>query len=340
MSEHSASQWFNLRDWGVEGQGWTDTLCPYDRLPARAEKLVPPAVWDLSRSAIGICAFFETDAPAIHARWQLRSPQLGEANFQVAAFSGVDLYGDNGGAWRWIAAGHQVKDQHPEFCLVDGLSGEPRRYLLYLPLRNPVNQVEIGVPAGARFTPVAPRRAKPVVFYGTSIVHGAYASHAGMVHPAILGRRLSRPSLNLGFSGNAKMEPALADLLAELDAAVYVVDALPNMDLALVRERAEPFIRRLCQARPQVPVVLVEDRPWASYWVKPALKAMHEEKWRAFRAVYERLRGEGFVQLSYVEGRTLFGSDGEASLDASHPSDLGFMRMADILEPILRAVVN
>jgi hypothetical protein len=98
MPETSAMQWFNIRDWGVEGQGWSDTLAPYDRLPARAETLVPPTVWDLSRSAVGICAFFETDAPAIHARWQLRSPQLGEANFQVAAFSGRDLFGTDGEA--------------------------------------------------------------------------------------------------------------------------------------------------------------------------------------------------------------------------------------------------
>lgn len=339
MTEAPAIQWYNIRDWGVEGQGWSDTLCPYDRLPARAETLVPPAVWELSRSAIGICAFFETDAPAIHARWQLRSPQLGEANFQVAAFSGVDLYGDNAGTWRWIAAGHQVKDQRPEFCLIDGMAAASRQYLLYLPLRNPVEKVEIGVPAGARMTPVPPRREKPMVFYGTSIVHGAYASHPGSVHPAILGRRLNRPAMNLGFSGNARMEPALADLLAELDAAVYIIDALPNMDIGLVRERAETFIRRLCQARPGVPVVLVEDRPWSSYWVRPDIRAMHEEKWHEFRAVFRRLRDEGFVQLSYVEGRDLFGTDGEASLDSSHPSDLGFMRMADVLEPVLRAVL-
>ncbi len=239
MAETAALTWYDLRDWGVEGQGWTNTVCPYDRLPARAERLVPPQVWDLSRSAIGMCATFETDAPAIHARWQLRSAQLGEANFPVAAFSGLDLYGDNAGTWRWIAAGHQVKDQRPEFCLIDGMEGRPRKYQLYLPLRNPVDHVAIGLPAGARMTPIAPRRERPIVFYGTSIVHGAYASHAGIVHPSILGRRLHQPVMNLGFSGNAKMELALA----------------------------------------------------------------------------------------------------EASLDSSHPSDLGFVRMADALEGVLRAVV-
>lgn len=339
MAEELALTWHNPQDWGVEGKGWSDTLCPYDRLPAHAEKLVPQAVWDLSRTSIGISAMFETDAPAIHARWQLRSPQLGEANFPVSGFSGLDLYGDDGGTWRWAAAGHQVKDQRPQQCLIDGLAGGLRKFLLYWPLRNPVDKVEIGLPAGARFAPIAPRPAKPMVFYGTSIVHGAYASHAGIVHPAILGRRLNRPVINMGFSGAAKMEAEVASLLGELDAAVFVIDPLPNMDIPDVKARAEAFLRALCGARPRTPVVVVEDRPLTNAWIKPGLRDWHELKWAEYRRIYDTLRAEGLGQLSYVEGRNLFGLDSEASFDSVHPSDLGFMRMADVLEPILRAVI-
>src|SRR5690625_7315134 len=74
---------------------------------------------------------------------------------------------------------------------------------------------------------------------GTSIIHGIAASRAGMSLPAILGRRLGRDVVGLGFSGNGKMETAVAELLAEIDAAVYVVDCLPNMDADLVRGRSE-----------------------------------------------------------------------------------------------------
>src|SRR5690625_7653831 len=41
---------------------------------------------------------------------------------------------------------------------------------------------------------------------GTSIIHGIAASRAGMSLPAILGRRLGRDVVGLGFSGNGKME--------------------------------------------------------------------------------------------------------------------------------------
>ena len=332
-------RWFDIREWGVEGKGWTDTHCAYDRLPRKAEQMVPEAVWNLSRTATGMCVHFTTNATAIHARWVLRSPQLGEANFAVCGFSGLDLYADDNGTWRWAGATQNVGSQTPCVCLVNGMAGALRKYRLYLPLRNPVDRVEIGVPAGSVFEPVAPRTERPLVFYGTSIVHGAYASHSGLVHSEILGRRLNRPTINLGFSGTARMELALADLLAELDAAVYIVDTLPNMDMSLVTERAEAFVRRLRGHRPTTPIVLVEDRPLVNYWIKPAEKRYQENKWREFRRIHDMLVASGIGGLSYIEGRDLFGTDSEASLDSSHPSDLGFMRMADCLEPVLRGVL-
>ena len=55
-------------------------------------------------------------------------------------------------------------------------SGRARRYTLYLPLYNGTEMLEIGVPPGAAFHPIPPRREKPLLFYGTSILHGACAS--------------------------------------------------------------------------------------------------------------------------------------------------------------------
>src|SRR5207248_2870477 len=80
----------------------------------------------------------------------------------------------------------------------------------------------------------------------------------------ILGRRLNCPVINLGFSGNGRMDPEMASLLAELDAAVYILDCLPNLSAKEVAERTEPFVRILRKARPQTPIVLVEDRSFAN----------------------------------------------------------------------------
>lgn len=76
-----------------------------------------------------------------------------------------------------------------------------------------MSSVEVGIPKGSILAkgPVRPpEKQKPVVFYGTSITQGGCASRPGMVHTALLGRRLDRPVINLGFSGNGKMDPELA----------------------------------------------------------------------------------------------------------------------------------
>jgi len=52
---------------------------------------------------------------------------------------------------------------------------------------------------------------------------------------------------------------------------------------------------------------------------------------RAFRS----LKKAGLSRLYYVDGGSLLGSDGDATVDGSHPTDLGFMRQADALQPVL-----
>jgi hypothetical protein len=286
-----------------------------------------------------MAALFESNASRIHARWRLRTPQLGEPNFSVAGFSGLDLYAKDKDMWRWCGAGHTVRDQKPQQVLVEGILPIARKFMVYLPLRNPVVKVEIGVERGSWLKPVAPRRERPLVYYGTSIVHGAYASHAGMVHSSILGRWLDKPVINLGFSGMARMELEVADLLNELNGALYVIDALPNMEPASVKECAEKFLLRIRSAHPETPIVLVEDRPHTNAWIKPDLMKFHEANWHELNTVYRKLRQGGDRNLHYVKGRSLFGDDNEGSLDASHPSDLGYMRMAECLFPVLKKLL-
>jgi len=137
------------------------------------------------------------------------------------------------------------------------------------------------------------------------------------------------------------MEPELADLLAELDPAVYVLDCLPNMLGREVAERVVPFVRRLRAAHPETPIVLVEDRTYANAFLLPEKQARHEQSRRALREAWRQLRKEGVKHLYYMPGDSLIGGDGEGTVDGSHPTDLGFMRQADAfiktLRPLLKA---
>lgn len=336
-------RWSDLRELGLEGQGWKDTQSPYDRFPARAEGKVPASVWGLSHHSAGMHVRFTTDATAIHARWVLTSGNLAMVHMPATGVSGLDLYvKTERGEWRWLAIGRPEK-QTNEVALVTGLPPGKREYLLYLPLYNGVRSVELGVPEEATLSKAGPWGSgtrKPMVFYGTSILHGACASRPGMPHAALLGRRFNFPHINLGFSGSGRMEPAVADLMAELDASVYVLDCLPNMEASEVTERVEPFVRRLRQDHPKTPIVLVEDRSYADGFLVTSKAQRNEASRRELRAAYKRLRKAGIRDLHYLEGARLLGDDGEGTVDSSHPNDLGFMRQADaharVLGPILR----
>jgi lysophospholipase L1-like esterase len=161
-----------------------------------------------------------------------------------------------------------------------------------------------------------------------------------MAYPAILGRRLARPTVNLGFSGNGKMEMEMEVLLAEVDVAAYVLDCLPNMSPEMVTERLEPFVTALRTAHPETPIVLVENISYQAGAFIPASKSSYVDKNAALKAAYDRMNAKGIKGLYYVPGETLLGNDGEATVDGTHPTDLGFQRMADALEPVLRKVLE
>jgi lysophospholipase L1-like esterase len=221
----------------------------------------------------------------------------------------------------------------------DAVGGAGRRFTLYLPLYNGVETLEIGVPASASFRPVAPRTAKPILFYGTSIMHGACASRPGMAIPALVRRRFDRPTINLGFSGNGQMEPEVGALLAELDPAVYAIDCLPNMSPEMVAARAEPLVRQLRAARPETPILLVEDRTFTNAPFFRSTRDSHVARRAALRQAYENLRAAGVPRLAYLPGEALLGDDGEGATDGSHPNDLGFLRYADAYAAALRPLL-
>ena len=155
-----------------------------------------------------------------------------------------------------------------------------------------------------------------------------------MVHTAILGRRFNYPVINLGFSGNGRMEPEMADLLAELDPSVYVLDCLPNMNGQMVGERVAPFVERLRRARPKTPILLVEDRTYSDAFFVPSRRQRNEENHRELLRTYSRLKSEGVKHLHYLPGNRLL-----ATVDGSHPTDLGFMRQADAFYEVLRPIL-
>jgi hypothetical protein len=334
-------QWHDVTAWGAEGRimPQQERKVWFDRLPASADGAVTPSVWNLSRDSAGMMVRFKTDATAIHVHYKLRKANLAMPHMPATGVSGVDLYArDEAGQWRWVQvtkpAAQEVKAE-----IIGGLAPGFREYAAYLPLYNGVEFMSIGVKSGSKFEGLSPRE-RPIVFYGTSITHGACASRPGMVHTAILGRRLDMPVVNLGFSGNGRMDEAVGEYLVQVDAAAYVIDCLPNMGPADVSKKCVPLVKQIRAAKPDTPILLVEDRRFTNDWILPAKQKFHDENHAALKQAYETLIQDGVTGLSYIPGDRLYGDDSEGATDASHANDLGFMRQADIFEPFIRKAIG
>src|SRR5213075_673687 len=97
------------------------------------------------------------------------------------------------------------------------------------PLYKPVTIKELSLDTDARLEPPTPYAIrKPIVYYGSSITQGGCASNPGGSCQAILERRLDADFVNLGFSGNGLGEPALAEVICELDPSCIVLDFWGN----------------------------------------------------------------------------------------------------------------
>lgn len=332
--------WHDVQEWGVEGRGFNDTESFYDRLPAKAKSTVRESVWGLSRHSAGMLTRFRTNATTLHVSYEVTSKNLAMPHMPATGVSGLDLYAkDLDGRWKWVAvlppSNPVIKQQW-----VSGLTPGLREYAVYLPLYNGVKYLKIGIPKTAEWEPLIPRSSSPIVFYGTSITQGACATRPGMAHTAILGRRLDRPVINLGFSGSGTMDLAIAELLGEIDAAVYIIDCLPNMTAEDVRQRTVPFVSKLRHLRPNTPILLVEDRSYSGSWLINSQKERNVSSRTALAEQMSQLRELKFENLHYLGGESLLGADRDDTTDGSHPSDLGFQRHADAFEPVLRSLLS
>ncbi len=325
----------------LEGLGWSSERDAYRRLPMRMEKTAPKAVWNLSDNSAGVAVRFESNAPSIHVKWNLINASLAMNHMPATGVSGVDLYVRDGKTWRWVGVG-RPSEQHEEATLVKDLAVKNREYILYLPLYNGVDSLQVGVPAGSDLRPAAPWRSgsRPIVFYGTSILHGGCASRPGMAYPAIVGRRLDVETINLGFSGSARSEPEMSDILAELNPSVFVIDPLPNMGTVPVEERLTYMLKVLKRKHPFTPVVLVESAGHRADFAHGTRDPRKLSINRSMRKVYDEAVKDWNGLLFYVEGNRLLGPDGEGTVDGVHATDLGFVQMADAITPVVKSALK
>lgn len=331
-------------DFPVYGQAFqASPEHPYRRLPESLIESIREPIRNLARNSAGLYIRFRTDATDIYAKWTNTGFHM--PHMTDCGTGGLDLYAFLDGEWRFVGSGFnwgKISTEH-ERRLVGNMEPQMREYMLYLSLYDEVKTLELGVPEGYILEQAqleSPRNERPVVMYGSSILQGGCASRPGMAFTNILARRFNVTVMNLGFSGNAKLDYEIAELMASVPSpSVFVLDYVPNAPAELITEKGEHFFRILRNAHPDVPIILVEDPQYAHTVVDQAIAEEVRSRNEAQKALFQLLLQTGEKNLYYLPAEGMTGTDGEPFVDGVHFTDLGMVRYADHIGPLLEKLL-
>ena len=332
-------EWIDVRDsrFSIHGLYHPRKEGPFCRMHPLAAAKVSQGVSLLNRHTAGGRIRFATDSPYIAIR-VLMHVEPPKPHMTLCCQAGFDLYRrDEQGQYR-----HE-RTFVPPVRMTDGyeyitdVSGKNTEYMFHLPLYNGIEKLYIGIQKGASLRQGQPyRHLRPIIFYGSSITQGGCASRPGNAYEALFSRELDTDFINLGFSGNAYGEPAMAEYLGSLDMSVFVCDYdhnAPNPEH--LQNTHRNFYEIFRNRQPETPILFLS-RP--DFDNSPDCPRRRE----IILQTLEWAKQQGDQRVYFVDGAKMFGKkDRDAcTVDRCHPTDLGFWRMAQEIGPILSSLLK
>ena len=347
----SQLKYYDVRELGlpVLGKGFQDCVRENDtisdgyftRIPADLQGVVRKAVWDLGQNSAGLAVRFRTNSKCIGAAWKPLN-NFGMSHMTPTGVRGLDLYSLTDGQWLFVGAG-QPNGKNSRNVFIRKMNGDMREYIMYLPLYDGVIDLAIGIDSTAVIEKpqvvdlVPSARNLPIVFYGTSVTQGGCATRPGMAYPSIIGRELHRETINLGFSGNGRMDKCLGEKIAGIPASMFVIDCLANCTSQIVKDSTEHFIRAIVEANPDVPVLMVSNYCYPYQYLDAQFHKDTQEENAIWKEFARKFRKEGY-NVRYIDAyakgnmkKSPIGPDHEGTVDGVHMTDLGFQRFAKFL---------
>ena len=313
----------------------------YTRMPRKeASKVSDGVAWLCSNTAGGRVRF-KTDSVYVALVAEIdRAGKMQHMAFTGSMGFDLSLYEE--GRQKHIAT--FVPSENENYEGVNHLGTKEMRDLtLHLPLYSDVKSIYIGLQEEAVILPPEDFAVElPVVYYGSSITQGGCASRPSSSYQDLLSDRLNIDYINLGFSGSAKGEIAMAEYITNLEMSAFVMDYDHNAESSeLLDETHEPFYKLIRAAKPDLPILIMSrpgcmkqpDAPWRR---EDDLKRLSVVE-KTYKNAVER----GDKKVWFINGMTLFDEiNGNGTVDKCHPTDLGFWAMANKIEPILRDMLN
>lgn len=315
-------------------------LKSYHRIDTGLHRNFSAGIKNLLTHSAGLTISFKTNSPRIAAKWCVGSDKPSGNNMAAIASKGLDLYIKKEGKWQFAGVG-RPKGVCNEFELVKDMEPGEKECLLYLPLYDAIKSLSIGVEEGYNLSSGSdPFAARRVVIYGSSITQGASASRPGMAYPARLSRAMGIQFINLGLSGSGKMEKEVADMVASIDAEAFIMDCFANPSPEQIAARTAYMVKAIRAKHPQAPIIMIQsvvrERGNFDLVSRAYVKSQNDNALK----VYQSLLKEGVSNLHLIPGDQLLGGDHEGTTDGTHPNDIGFDRMLQVIQPALIPILK
>ena len=324
------------------GKILTETETLYERLPIFLKEQSRPAVWNLGKNTSGLAIRFKTNSSSISAKWEVTFDNHMNHMTDIG-IKGLDLYACVDGSWRFVNTARPTGKTN-EVTIISNLEPIDREYMLYLPLYDGVLDLQIGVDSISYIENPSlnlPITSSPIIVYGTSITQGGCATRPGMSYTNILSRSLNKEIINLGFSGNGQLDYEIADLMAErTDAGLYVLDFIPNVSMEQLKDKFLPFVERLRAQNNDIPILFMESVIFTHMQFDKEINKVVRDKNAELKRQFELLKSSGYKNIYYLSSDNYIGDDGEATVDGIHLTDLGFLRMAKVLLPVIETIIS
>ncbi|MGC8805697.1 MAG: SGNH/GDSL hydrolase family protein [Candidatus Ratteibacteria bacterium] len=337
-------QWLSVKEnvFEIKGLAWFEKEKIFRRLPEKSQFQIPQAVDYLANNTAGALVRFKTDSQSLWVKVNLREV-VNMMHMPATGHSGFDCYIGEPKKETYCSTAIPVAgSQTYERQLIKFAEKKIRHITLYFPLYNGVHDVWVGIDASAKITrPMRLPVKGKIVVYGTSITQGGCASRPGMAYTNILSRWLGVEFINLGFSGSGKGEPELAHLISMIDdVRCIILDYQANAGVEGYISTLPAFVEILRKKFQKIPMIVIS-RPAVSGWFfDKKAKNDYMKGYRFQEKLVKELRRNGDKLIFSYCGSKLFAKMWqESTVDGGHPTDLGFMTMAQALYPIMKKLI-
>lgn len=315
---------------------------PFRRVPKDVADATSECVSRLSAVTAGGRVRFRTTSDFVVVHAEIVSAGI-SCNSAPVAGTSFDIYFKEEGKQRFrgIFAPSQGEGKSYVESRLKFHNDEMKDVTVYFPLNASLSEVYIGLREGSVLDfASAYTHPKPVVFYGSSIVHGG-GSRPSSPYSSVLSRRLDTEFINLGFGGGAKAEKTIMEYIAGLDMSVFVYDYDHNAPtLEHLRDTHYEGYRIFRSKQPKTPVIMAS-RP--DYWTRNYTLEYYtveetEKRRRLIEDNYRRALAEGDENVYFVDGSKMFPEAlrDDCTSDGCHPNDLGYHFMANAFEKVLK----